>query len=236
MKTEHFMSIEAERFEQSNNEKQKLEKFENLVLTPEQCKDISLNAEIKKKFEETNPDMVYVEGMERINNEKDQVKERLSKATLEQTKEEGENVFTPKLGIDAGTDFESLEPERSQEIEYLLAEGFSKKDIEPYFRRFRTESGWEADELSTFRNKILSELDVSNGRKCRAQVNPIPRTGRPQTVLNEVAMSLTNFRDRHIFERIAEGLKKYNKLFVVYCDSHAIMQEPALRALLAEKQ
>jgi hypothetical protein len=165
-----------------------------------------------------------------------------------------------KLSIDAGTDFESPEPDSSQEISYLIENGFSKKDIffyyiyrvidqyqrqnkerstdecqeylKPYFESFREDSGWDISELHNLEQEILAELDINDEERYHAQVDPIPWEGNPQTILNEVSRNSSEFRDRHIFERLAEGLRKYDRLFVVYGASHAVKQEPALRALL----
>jgi hypothetical protein len=46
---------------------------------------------------------------------------------------------------------------------------------------------------------------------------------------NEVSAESGRIRDEHIIERLAEGLKNHNKLFVVYGREHAVVDEPALR-------
>ncbi len=215
--------------------------------------------EIKKEFDRINPDIVYIEGWQSINNKKDAVREFVKKESLDETKLEGENHFTLKLGIDAGKDFESPEPDFSKEIVYLLEKGFSKKDIfffyiyrdidqyqrqhkerkleeckkyiESEFKIFRRDSGWDGAELDLLEKEIVAELDVHNVDKYHLQVDPIPWEGQPQTVLNEVSRNSSHFRDEYIFERITEGLKKYNTIFVVYGSAHAVKQESALRAL-----
>jgi len=216
--------------------------------------------EIKKEFDRINPDIVYIEGWQSINNKKDTVRGVIKKESLDETKLEGENHFTLKLGIDAGKDFESPEPDFQKEIVYLLEKGFSKKDIfffytyrdidqyqrqhkerkleeckkyiESEFKIFRRDSGWDGAELDLLEKEIVAELDVNNTDKYHLQVDPIPWEGSSQTILNEVSRNSSNFRDEYIFERIAEGLKKHNKIFVVYGSAHAVKQEPALRALI----
>lgn len=108
-----------------------------------------------------------------------------------------------------------------------------KKYLEPYLAEFRTASGWDTAELAELEQELLSELEVDNRLKYLSQVDPIPWDGNRQTVLNEVARASSNFRDRFIVERIAVGLEKYDRLFVVYGASHALRQEPALRALFS---
>lgn len=258
-KDQPFAHAEGERsyvFELTNGEKKIVYFGSSHTNDPED----PLFEEIKKKFEEANPEIVYIEGWRAINGRKDAVREGLKKQSLEDTKTEGESHFTLKLGVDAGTDFESPEPDSSQEITHLIEKGFSKKDIffyyiyrdidqyqrqnkersieeckkylEPYFKGFRRDSGWDSAEVDALEGEILAELDVNDLEKYHAQVDPTPWEGKPQTILNEISRNSSNFRDTYIFERIAEGLKKHNKLFVVYGSAHAVKQEPALRALM----
>ena len=216
--------------------------------------------EIQKRFDEMKPEIVYVEGWSSVNKNKQKVREVIGAQDVEDAKMEGEPHFVIKLAVDAGADFESPEPDFSAEIAHLLGKGFSKKEIfqfnmyrvidqyqrqyedgdiegckkylEAYFHDFRRHSGWEQAELDSLENDVIAELDIDDKQKYNSQVDPIPWDGVPQTVINEVSRSSSDFRDRHIFSRIAEGLKTYNKIFVVYGSAHAVKQEPALRALL----
>ncbi len=216
--------------------------------------------EVKKKFDEAKPEIVYVEGREYINEKKEKVREALGKESLEGVKLEGEGHYVLKLAVDAGIDFESPEPDFSKEIQYMVDKNFAKmdifnfymyRDIDQYqrlhrekslegcknylvtcFRQFRKESGWESSEIDAFEKDLLSELNIEDKKKYSREVDPIPWKGRPQTPLNEISRQSGIFRDRYMIERIAEGLKKYSKLFVIYGSAHAVRQEPALRALL----
>lgn len=215
--------------------------------------------EIKQKFDEVKPDMVYIEGWEAINDNKEKAREGMKAKTLEEIKLEGEAHFALKLAVDAGTDFESPEPDFSKEIEYLLHQGFSKQDIfnfyvyrqieqyqrenkersledckkylRPYLDELNRESGWDEQELNNLEQDIFLDVDLES-EKYRQQVDPIPWEGKSQTNLNEISRQSSNFRDRHMVERIATGLKEHNRLFAVYGSAHAIKQEPAVRALL----
>ncbi len=217
--------------------------------------------DIQSAFQEATPDMVYVEGWASINTRKDLVREVLQDTALETSKKEGENFFVVKLAVDAGIDFESPEPSLSDEIVHLLNKGFSKKDIfyfytyrdimqyqrenknktaedcEKYlqgcFADFRRDSKWDAAECAGFETEILVELEVENTDKYYDQVDPIPWEEKSQTVLNRISQESSEFRDAYIVERIAEGTKHHNKIFVVYGSAHAVKQEPALRALLS---
>lgn len=216
--------------------------------------------QIQEKFQESAPEMVYIEGWRSANERKEQIRETLKKENIEDVKKEGESHFALKLAVDAGADFESPEPDFSDEINYLLEKGFSKKDIfyfymyrdidqylrqnknrsmdecakylRPYFARFKKDSDWEENELNLWQEEILSELNVEDDEKYNSAVDPIPWEGKPQIVLNEISRNSSNFRDRYILQRIIEGLKKYNKIFVVYGSAHAVKQEDALRAAI----
>jgi len=218
--------------------------------------------DIKARFDHFKPDMVYVEGMDDLVRAKDEVKALLLKEGLDKTKEEGEPLFALKLGIDAGADFESPEPNRAQEINYLVGKGLSKPDIfnyyafraihgylrehplpsadeckkylSPYLNRFRQASNWDPSELVALEQNVITNLDVTNHTFYREQVDPIPWHGKNLTATNEVADQCSQYRDKYIFERIAEGLKTHDKIFVVYGSGHAVKQEPALKALFSE--
>jgi hypothetical protein len=218
--------------------------------------------EIAEKFKTVNPEIVYVEGMENINNQKDAWRERISKISLEEAMAKGENVYTLKLAVDAGTDFESPEPNRADEIKHLSDEGFSKSDIfkfyiyrsayqyqlttkerssdeakaylSRYIEEFRKNSRWSHEEINLLENSLWLELDVTNDSLYAQQVDPIPWDGKPQTIINDVSRASSYFRDQYIFERIAEGLKTHERAFVVYGSAHAVRQELALRMLLQE--
>lgn len=220
--------------------------------------------DIKAKFDELKPDIVYVEGMDDLEKQKAWMKESLLKESLEKTKESGEPLFTLKLGIDAVADIESPEPNRSQEIKYLRDKGLAKPDIfnyymyrvidqylrqnsnrniqacakylRPYLDRFRRASNWDPGELGALEQTLISDLNVEDEMFYHGQVDPIPWHGKQLTPINEVADQCSLYRDQYIFERIAEGLKTHKKIFVVYGSAHAVKQEHALRALFAEYQ
>lgn len=218
--------------------------------------------QIKEQFDLLKPDIVYVEGMRFINSNPSKAREIMSEVSTEESKKDGESHFALKLAIDAGTDFESPEPDFSEEIKFVLEKGFSNRDIfcfyiyrdidqylrqnkevtieeckkylEPYIKRFRIDSDWESSEIDNYVEEIFSELDVNDHDKYNREVDPIPWEGKPQTVFNEISRNSSNFRDRYIFERIREGLKTHNKLFVVYGSAHAVKQEQALRSLMGK--
>ena len=217
---------------------------------------------IETKFQEMKPDLVLIEGVDLANNEdgKAKLREELSEADRSDViRKGGEPLFTLKLAMDSGIDFESPTKPLGEEIKYLLKSGFSRRDtfiyyisrsvygyqrentngniddcrlhLERYVRRFLRESGWDQFELRSYADEFLSDLDLSDDRYKRA-VNPGLARGR--TITNEIADQSSNFRNRSILERIAEGLEKHNKLFIVYGSGHAVVLEPALRELMAQ--
>lgn len=217
--------------------------------------------QITALFEKSKPQMVYVEGMETVTANKDKARERIGKFTDEQAKSNGESWYTLKLAALAGADFESPEPAFSSEIQHLLDQGFSKKDVFTFYlyrdigqyqreheqydpqevdrlsarevKEF-TDVGWEEQEIEQFRREIISNLALNDEDFYRAKVDPIPWVGKPQGVTNEISRASSAFRDQHIFERIAEGLKKYDRLFVVYGSAHAVKQEVPLKLLVEQ--
>jgi hypothetical protein len=142
----------------------------------------------------------------------------------------------------------------------LTNKGFSKKDILTFYAfraidyhlrthsevvledyeqiiartagRFRNLENWNEDELQSIQREMLSQLPIEDPEYYAHHVDPVPSDTHPQTVLNEISRGSSHFRDRHIFERIAQGLKTHNRIFVVYGSGHAVKQEPALRAVI----
>src|SRR5581483_947298 len=90
--------------------------------------------EIKKRFEETNPQIVFVEGMHFGEGQKEILVEEMKKEDAEKViKEWGESGYTFKLAADAGAEVESPEPNFREEIENLLSLGFTKEEIFAYY-------------------------------------------------------------------------------------------------------
>jgi hypothetical protein len=92
--------------------------------------------------------------------------------------------------------------------------------------------GWTQDEINKLFYEELSILELTNVEKYRSEVDPIPWEGKPYGRVSEVSDASGRIRDEYIVERIAEGLKNYNKIFIVYGYSHAVVLEPALEYLI----
>lgn len=88
-----------------------------------------LFGEIEAAFNEANPDIVFVEGVN-VRGDRDKFNERVKAATREEAIEHtGESGFTLKLGVDKGIEWRSPEPTDEDLYENLLAKGFSKDQI-----------------------------------------------------------------------------------------------------------
>lgn len=91
-------------------------------------------SEIKEKFKELNPEVVFVEGMNTLATEKKQILEKLRGQDNETViRERGEPSFTLKLADQAGAETESPEPNFTEEIQYLVEEGFQKDEIFAFY-------------------------------------------------------------------------------------------------------
>ncbi len=79
-------------------------------------------------------------------------------------------------------------------------------------------------------------IDVESTQGADAWTDPVPHESeeRPRTVLNRISRIVIERRDRKIVRDIAAALGDYARLFVVYGGSHAVVEEPALRALLSD--
>lgn len=90
--------------------------------------------EIEDKFDEVKPDIVFVEGYIALNkNNKEEVEGLRNISKEEAIIKHGENIFTAKLAADRGIPVESPEPEFSDEVRYLVDQGFSKDHVFAYY-------------------------------------------------------------------------------------------------------
>jgi hypothetical protein len=220
-------------------------------------------SEIRKKFDTLRPDVVYVEGIERLNTHPEQVTAALIKMSEENACNEGENIFTAKLAAHAGIPCYSPEPKFADEIAHIENSNFAHRDIfnfyvyqmvyqyqrmhqerkleecvkyiKDFVKDFRRVSHWDDAEISSLEQSVLEELDLDNVEKYATAVDPIPWEHRTQTATNQISRASSSFRDEFIFEQIARGAQTHKKILVVYGSAHAVTQEPALRAFLASQ-
>lgn len=130
-------------------------------------------------------------------------------------------------------------PQYNRQINKQEFKEYSKSFIE----QFTTETNWEGFDYSYERAIQLAELilgkpiNFSDEEQASDYIDPTPWPAKKekQTVLNRIGEASSTFRDENIVKDIAEALKQYNRLFIVYGASHAVMQEPALKELFKVK-
>ncbi|MDQ6984847.1 MAG: hypothetical protein Q9M91_03935 [Candidatus Dojkabacteria bacterium] len=66
-------------------------------------------------------------------------------------------------------------------------------------------------------------------------LDPIPR-GQKWTIVNEIGNKLSSFRDTYILEYIQAKLQEYDKVFIIFGASHAVMQEKAVRSIMKQNE
>ena len=216
--------------------------------------------EIDSAFKNAQPDMVYVEGMEGIENDRERVIAHVQGMSADDARKVGENMYTLKLAVEAGIPFESPEPTHRDEISYLLRMGFPREIIYaqtfyravvqfqqtynatnpaafreylvPYRSRFIRDSGWDEHAIAEMDAHLFGTLDLADREAYARKLDPMPWQGAHESSLNSLSAASTEYRDRHILGRLADGLSRHDSLFVTYGSGHAVSLEPALRALI----
>jgi hypothetical protein len=206
------------------------------------------------------PDLVLVEGMEGIEDQKERVTNTVLGMSDTEARMLGENMYALKQALEAQIDFESPEPSLAAQTEFLVREGFSKRDIVLHYltrqleQYYRSDAEAFASQKSEFIDKTLHQLETRSGilpqefarlqtevrediakvieTTMKERIDPMPREGRVDTVGNEISSVLTQYRDSYILTRIISALKKHDRIMVVYGSGHAVTLEPALRALM----
>ncbi|MEI6345805.1 MAG: hypothetical protein WCO79_01030 [bacterium] len=220
--------------------------------------------EIESEIRDYAPEMLMVEGMGAINSRKESIKPRIASLSYEEAKKQGESTLVLKLAVELDVDFESPEPDLSEEVAYVEKSGFSRADIfsyyiyriveqyqrenkdrnledfkkyvNPFLKELLNESAWSADEFAGYENAFFAELRLEDHEWYFNRVHPLPDEGGGWKYgTNAVSSCSGNFRDQYALERIAESLQKYNKVFVAFGSAHAVRLEPALRVLLENK-
>jgi len=130
-------------------------------------------------------------------------------------------------------------PQYNRQINKQEFKEYSKSFIE----QFEKGTNWEGFDYSYERaiqigGRILGKsINFDNEEEASDYIDPTPwpEKKETQTVLNRIGEASSTFRDKYIVKDIAEALKKYKRLFIVYGASHAVMQEPALEELFKVK-
>lgn len=215
---------------------------------------------LQDSFTQAKPDLVLVEGLGGINEQKEGVREIVKSTSRDELiKTYGEAGEALRLAEEAGCDFESPEPSFKSEMAHLAELGYSHKDIfrfylhrqiyqyqreheqrshdelvpylQPLFEEFVESSGCDRYEIETYRGELLSDVRLDSNEYDR-ETNPMA-SSESRTTINEISFASNHFRDEYFIEQIGEKLKQQNRIFVVYGFGHAITEEPAIRSLLA---
>lgn len=216
--------------------------------------------QIKTEFDKFKPDIVFIEGANELRD--DRRARMVEKFTtlegddlIHQT---GESGFVAKLALEKDIDLDSPEPNFEDEVKIDLDNGFSRDEIFLYHmaryvrqlqripeprpsleefalnksRGLEKKTGWHDFDFSfkhfhQLANQMWgANYDLSSG----SLLHPSPQGN--VTVINKLSKQTLEFRDEYMVEEIIKALEEYKRLFVVYGFTHAIVQEPALRALL----
>jgi hypothetical protein len=123
-------------------------------------------------------------------------------------------------------------------VSHLYSETMTPLELAAYrLGMLSGESDWSSDELQLDIverrcREIFGEFPVADHAWFSPRVDPTTsRQKREFSVINEVCIADTEFRDIHFVKEIARGLNEYDIVFVLYGASHAAMQERSLRAL-----
>lgn len=92
--------------------------------------------------------------------------------------------------------------------------------------------GWPEEEVKKYKDEEVTNLDLNNGEVYTRAVDPMPWKNKARSITNEISEASGRIRDEYIIERVAEGMKTYSRLLIVYGYSHAVVDEPAFKYLM----
>ncbi|HKI89412.1 MAG TPA: hypothetical protein VKA38_10310 [Draconibacterium sp.] len=204
---------------------------------------------LKTFFKDFSPDIVYTEGFPA---------DVSSISNKEAIQKYGEFGLTWKLAGEANIEVYSLEPNRKKEIGYLQNKNWSNEQI-ILFYTLRQVAQSHQQQVDIDLNKILPQY-LSSLKQRFGLTGPLtlhefeqvvirllpdaedwkeipasyfyPGPQKPEHFTNQIATDSNQFRDKYHTEQIVKAVKGNNRVFVVAGSAHAVMQEPAIRALL----
>ncbi len=122
----------------------------------------------------------------------------------------------------------------------------NKSDIQEYVRPYllglADDAEWDGYDFSFEHAVKIGEavwgetINLEDENFYHDRTDPIPREKVKdlQGVINRVSRACSRFRDQHMVQRLSEVLKTHKRPFIVFGCSHAFMQEPAIRKLVAQ--
>jgi hypothetical protein len=214
-------------------------------------------ASVRETFKNLKPQIVFVEGMHGINENKERVREKMQQMSIEEAMRQGESMYALKLAVDAGIDFESPEPDDANLLADMQKLGFTKEELflqmfyrtmhqylreheersleackaylAPYFAQFRNVIGLD----ESIETQAYASINLEAGQFYGDNCDPIPWPNKPSSRTKEASAAMSLSRDKFALGRIAASLKKYDRVMVTFGRSHAISLEPGIRALLS---
>jgi hypothetical protein len=108
-----------------------------------------------------------------------------------------------------------------------------KKFTEKARQKFEDMTQWEdfdysyENAMAVFKEEIGMDIDENTDIPVKQYISP----GKENTI-KKISLLSWELRDAKIVETIINRLEEYNRIFIVYGASHAVVQEPALKALM----
>lgn len=206
---------------------------------------------LSEEFMNFSPDVVYTEGFP---------EDVSSLSTNEAIQRFGEFGLTWKLASEADIEVFSLEPDRKSEVEYLRKNDWTDEQIILFYtlRQVSQSHQQQVDiDIDTLLPQYLASLKqrfglngpetiekyaqvvdkllpyVDNWKEIEQQYF-YPGPQEPERFTNRISTDSNQYRDQYHASLIVDAVKDSKKVFAIAGSAHAVMQEPALRALLSE--
>jgi hypothetical protein len=148
---------------------------------------------------------------------------------------------------------ETLEPRFADEVADLRNKGFYPEQIKIFYilrdrTNFKKDQPFDEQERINHYSSLglnvrpnsASELESTFSEYFRGRGSFKDAPGewadpsRIGTTLNEISRASTDYRDRFMVAKISRAVREQKRVFAVVGWTHAVMQEPAIRALLKE--
>jgi hypothetical protein len=110
--------------------------------------------------------------------------------------------------------------------------------LERYYKSWAKGWGWRRYEFSlehyaNIHQRLYHQPFEANALELfTSAADPIPWPDKKYTRVNKVSAAMSRYRDEYMVARLARAYEEgKRRIFVVYGSSHAVMQQPAFRAL-----
>ena len=219
---------------------------------------------IKKIIEEFNPQVIIVEGIPDLTDEK---KERINKLAYQCAQDNfktcGEDLFAIYLSLKNHIYWQSGEPKEAKLQEQLVLSGYPKKDIAFFYlvrqiRELINEKSLNELNFDLVANNYLqekakyaglpAELNAHGFKKWYEEKMHKPfilsdidsETTAPlvepdASYLHRISAKIGLIRDQNLAQSIAEMLNKHQRVMVVYGHSHLLVQLDLLKNMFETK-